>query len=284
MLMAQTRYARPDSLATAVAVLNGDPGARVLAGGQSLVNALKLRASRVDLLVDVSRLSELRMLERASDGGLVLGAGITYAEVASSSDVQAAVPVLAQVADRLVDRQVRARGTVGGNCCFNDPLSNLPPLFVALEARMRIVGSSGSREVAAEEFFHGPYRTAVAQGELLESVVVPPLPSDVRVGYQSLQIATDAWAMARAVVAISGDPIERARVVVGCVGPRPLRRAAVERALVGTRRSDVDAAALGTLASEDLVAVSDVHGSGAYRVKMTGVMTERAIREAIEGG
>src|ERR1019366_7020318 len=160
MLLAATEYVRPASLDDVLAALGSSAGARVLAGGQTLINVLKHRAAEVELL--------------------------------------AAQRVIGEVAAGAVDRQVRARGTIGGNACFADPASNYPPLLVALGASMEIAGPHGSRSVPAADFFLGLWRTAVATGEVLVSVTLPPL-DGAGVGYRSLALAADSWALARAV-------------------------------------------------------------------------------------
>src|SRR5436190_8535760 len=132
MLLAATDYVRPDSLQEAVELLASSANARPLAGGQSLLNVLKHRAASVDLLVDISRLEELRGVSASADGSLEIGAGTTYAELERSDAVLSSHPVVAEVAAGTVDRQVRNRGTIGGNACFADPASNYPPLLVAL--------------------------------------------------------------------------------------------------------------------------------------------------------
>ena len=281
MLMAPVRYVRPDSVGDALEALEGEDGARVLAGGQSLVNALKLRAARVELLVDITRLAELSEISREPDGSLVVGAAATYVEVERSADVARALPLLQHIAAHLVDRQVRNRGTVGGNCCLNDPLSNLPPLFVAIGARFRIAGRDGLREVDADDFFTGPYQTAVRHGELLHSVVVPPLAPDTGLGYQSLQLGAESWALARAAVCLVGDPISSARVVLGCIGPRPLRQPDAEERLIGRRRADVDLQEVERATAVGIRAFGDVHASGKYRLAMAKTVAGRAVAQAI---
>src|SRR5436190_9051089 len=164
MLLAATDYVRPDSLQEAVELLASSANARPLAGGQSLLNVLKHRAASVDLLVDISRLEELRSVEGGGDGSATIGAGVTYAELEGSDALKASHPVVSEVASVTVDRQVRNRGTIGGNICFADPASNFPPLMVALGATLNVIGPDGDRAVAAEEFFTGAYRTALAQG------------------------------------------------------------------------------------------------------------------------
>lgn len=222
MILASVSYQRPASLAEAVQVLADHPGARVLAGGQSLVNILKLRAAHVDLLVDITRLEELRGITVGEDGTARIGAGVTYDELAHSEALRESHPIICEVAANTVDQQVRNRGTIGGNVCHADPINNFPPLVVALGATMHLVGPGGERTVPAEEFFTGFYTTAVEPGEILTAITVPPLPAGTGVGYVDIEIG-EAAARAVAVVRSEDDRIADAVVVVGCL-PAPARR------------------------------------------------------------
>jgi carbon-monoxide dehydrogenase medium subunit len=287
MLLAATEYVRPASLEEALAALGSTAGARVLAGGQSLINVLKQRAATVELLVDVSRLEELRFIEVGNDGSVTIGAATTYVELERSAALRTVAPVIADVAAGTVDRQVRARGTIGGNACFADPASNFPPLLVALDATMEISGPAGPRSVPASEFFLGLYRTAVGAGELLRAITLPPL-GGAGVGYRSLTIAADSWALARAAAWVrcagtAPKPIEAVRVVLGCVAGAPVRASATEAQLVGADPSEEAVSAAAALAAEGLAPPSDVHASGSYRREMAAVMAKRALLDAIGG-
>ena len=141
MLLSEVGYARPATLEQALGVLADYPGARALAGGQTLVNVMKARAAAPDVLVDLAGIPELKGIELDSDGTLELGAMVTYSELIASPEVAAGRPVLAEVAATIADRQVQNRGTVGGNVCVNDPTNHLPPLFSAMGATFTIVGS-----------------------------------------------------------------------------------------------------------------------------------------------
>jgi carbon-monoxide dehydrogenase medium subunit len=278
---------RPASLEEALTALRANTGARVLAGGQTLINVLKHRAACVDLLVDVSRLQELRFIDVAADGSAVIGAATTYAELERSAELRGAQPLIGQVAAGTVDRQVRVRGTIGGNACFADPASNYPPLLVALEASMEIAGESGTRSVPASEFFLGLYRTAVGPGELLRAITLPPL-DGAGVGYRSLQIAADSWALARAVAWVrtaAGSPptISAVRVVLGCVAGAPVRAGATEERLAGGPASEEAVSAAAALVGERLRPPADVHASSSYRREMAAVMAKRALLDAIGG-
>jgi aerobic carbon-monoxide dehydrogenase medium subunit len=283
MLLAETEYLRPDTLAEAVEALAANAGARPLAGGQSLLNVLKHRAASVDLLVDISRLEELRGVAAASDGSLELGAGVTYSELERSDAVRASHPVVSEVAAGTVDWQVRNRGTIGGNACFADPASNFPPLLVALGATMNVSGPDGERALPAEDFFVGAYRTALGQGELLRSISLPAL-AGAGTGYQSLQLARDSWALARAAAYVRGNgSVEEIRIVLGCVAGTPVRAAAMEERLRGSETSAEAISAAASAAAEGIEPPSDVHASGSYRRDMACVMAERAVLEATGG-
>ncbi len=281
MLLAPTEYVRPESLEEAIAALRSSAGASALAGGQTLINVLKHRAASVELLVDISRLAELRFIDVRADGSATIGAASTYAELERSTALRAAQPVVCEVAAGTVDRQVRARGTIGGNACFADPASNYPPLLVALGATMRIAAAKGIRELPASEFFTGLYRTAVGPGELLHSIELPSL-DGAGVGYRSLQVAADSWALARAVawVRASGS-VQEARVVLGCVAATPVRALATEQALIGAEISAEAVGVAAALASEGLTPPADTHASSGYRAEMAAVMAKRALLDAL---
>ena len=185
MLLESVAYARPESVTDALQALGSSDSAAPLAGGQSLVNVLKHRVASLELLVDISRLEELRRIDVQSDGTLEIGACVTYDELDHHEAVRSAQPLLAHVAGHIEDQQIRCRGTIGGNCCLSDPTNNLPPLIVALDATMLIESPLGRREVPAREFFRGYFSTAVDEGELLRSIRIPPLGAGGGVGYQS---------------------------------------------------------------------------------------------------
>lgn len=285
MLLAPVEYARPESVDEALALLSSHEGAAVLAGGQSLVNVLKHRVADVDLLVDVSRLGELRRIDPTADGSLTIGACVTYDEIANSAAVKAAHPMLARVADHIEDQQIRNRGTIGGNCCLSDPTNNLPPLLVALDATMHILSSSGSRDVAADEFFEGYFATAVRDGELLRCITVPAVPRDAGIGYNTVAVGADSKAIARAAVRVrSNGTISEARVVLACASPAPLRHSATEEALRGLPATVDSALQAVQRIGDDLQPLSDCHGSAEYRREMARVVASRAICEAISTG
>ncbi|KAA1378145.1 FAD binding domain-containing protein [Aeromicrobium fastidiosum] len=276
------RYLRATTVDDALTMLASHEGAVVLGGGQTLVNALKLDLVSPSVLVDVHRLPELTGIE-LRDGRLRIGAAVTYATLAAHPLVAQHVPSLATVAAGLVDRQVRNRGTIGGNCCLNDPTSNLPPLLACLDASFVVhqLGDS-PRTLSAREFFLGTFVTAASGQALLTEVVVPSTPATARVAYRHQQVGADSWAVARAVVRIDVEDglIAAARVALGAVPDSPLGLDAVERSLLGRPvGAGAELDALEAFDGTTIAMVGDTHGSAAYRRAVTRVQLRRALSD-----
>jgi aerobic carbon-monoxide dehydrogenase medium subunit len=280
MLLREVEYARPATVEEAVSLLGAHAGARALAGGQTLVNVMKARVAAPDVLVDLADLADLRAIGFSADGLLEIGAMVTYAQLAGSSEVDVARPILAEVAGTIGDVQVRNRGTVGGNVCVADPTNHLPPLLLALDATFTIRGQSGERMVAADEFFVGVYMTAVGEGELLTKVSVPPS-SGAGDGFAGLTIGKHGTYVANAAASVSDDGL---RIALGCVDAVPVRATAMEERLAGGDLSEdaVRAAAAGIGASLD--PPSDAHGSGDFRRHLAEVSATRAVLQAASRG
>lgn len=276
MLLREVEYARPATVEEAVSVLATHDGARPLAGGQTLINVMKARAATPDVLVDLGALDELRAIGFSSDGLLEIGAMVTYAQLTSSSEVEVARPILAEVAATIGDVQVRNRGTVGGNVCVSDPTNHLPPLLVALEATFTIRGQNGERTVSGEEFFLGVYLTAVGEGELLTKVNVPPS-SGAGDGFSGLTIGKHGTYIVNAAASVSGDA---ARIAIGCVAASPVRALAMEERLAGGDFSEQAVRAAAEGLGDSLDPPGDVHGSADFRRHLAEVSATRAVLQA----
>lgn len=286
MILPPFRYVRPNTLDEAVTTLATTPGSAVLAGGQTLINMLKLDLAAPSALVDVHSLAELTGISTTEEGGLVIGAATVYAAIAASPEVRRVQPSVAAMAAGLVDRQVRNRGTIGGNCCLNDPTNNFPPLLVALEAEFHIAGPDGPRVLPADEFFVGTLATALRRGEILSAIEIPALPTGSQVAHEHLQVGADSWAIARSVVrldVVEGE-VARAQVVLGAVFGSPLRLPNVEEYLVG-RPLDTSLAteASALVAQAEFETAEDVHCTATYRREMAQIQVRRALRVAIDG-
>jgi carbon-monoxide dehydrogenase medium subunit len=264
MLLREVEYARPTSVEDALRLLAENDGARALAGGQTLINVMKARAASPDVLVDLQDLEELKGIDLGSDGTVTIGAMATYSELMESAEGRAR-PILGEVCAQIADVQVRNRGTVGGNVCSNDPTNHLPPLMVALGATMHIAGQGGERTVPAGEFFLGVYMTAVAPGELLTKIFVPPGKSD---GFASVTIGTDGTCIVNAAASVNGGG---ARIALGCVDAVPVLLQA------DSAEDDVVRAAV---QGASLEPPSDVHASADYRRHLAAVVAVRAAAQA----
>jgi carbon-monoxide dehydrogenase medium subunit len=265
MLLSEVGYARPATLEQALGVLAENPGARALAGGQTLINVMKARAASPDVLVDLWGIPELSGIELGSDGTLEIGPMTTYAELSSSAEARAR-PILGEVCAQIADVQVRNRGTIGGNVCASDPTNHLPPLLVALEAELTVTGADGERAVPAREFFLGVYMTAVGPGELLTKVRVPPGRSD---GFASVPIGKDGTCIVNAAASLNGG----LRIALGCVGAVPV--------VLEPESGDAEAVRAAVRQAQ-LEPPSDVHASANYRRHLAEMVAARAAEVASE--
>jgi aerobic carbon-monoxide dehydrogenase medium subunit len=269
VLLPEVEYARPETVEEAVRLLSSRDNARPLAGGQSLVNVMKVRVAAPDVVVDLNRIPELRQIRPAGDGSLELGAMVTYAELIASEEVRSARPILADVALTIADVQVRNRGTIGGNICSNDPTNHFPPLLAALQATMTIRGSESERAVSADEFFESVYITAVAQGELLIRVSVPGRQAGQGDGFASLGIGKDGTGIVNVAASVQDG---NARIAIGCVAATPV---------VVTAAAD-EVAVRDAVRAAGLDPPTDVHASTEYRKHLAEVLAVRAVRQALE--
>nr|WP_042193643.1 xanthine dehydrogenase family protein subunit M [Kibdelosporangium sp. MJ126-NF4]CEL20817.1 Carbon monoxide dehydrogenase medium chain [Kibdelosporangium sp. MJ126-NF4]CTQ98378.1 Carbon monoxide dehydrogenase medium chain (EC 1.2.99.2) [Kibdelosporangium sp. MJ126-NF4] len=270
-------YLRASSVTEAVEALAG-AGARVLAGGQSLVPLLNMRLARPRLLVDINHLADLSYLRR-DNGNLVIGATTRHRAAETSALVGQDLPLLAEALRYVGHVSIRNRGTIGGSLAHADPAAELPAVAVALDASFRAQGVHGVRDIPAGEFFLGPHQTALTPGELLVSVSFPPPPARFSVQELSFRRRDLALVVVVAAVTIVDGVCAQARIAIGGAGPIPLRATAVEQALVGQTLTDAVIAA----AAAELVCdpPDSVHAPASYRREMATVLTRRALRTAV---
>jgi aerobic carbon-monoxide dehydrogenase medium subunit len=266
MLLREVEYARPASVQDAVRLLSEHEGARALAGGQTLINVMKARAASPDVVVDLQDLEELKQIELAADGTLTLGAMVTCTQLLESAEARAR-PILGEVCAQIADVQVRNRGTIGGNLCSNDPTNHLPPLMVALGARMTIVGAGGERQVSAADFFLGVYATAAGPGQLLTTISVPAGRGD---GFAAVTIGKDGTCIVNAAASLDG---RAPRIAIGCVDAVPV--------VLEADSTEADAVR-GAVRGARLQPPSDVHASAEYRRHLAEVLAVRAVQTADE--
>mgnify|MGYP006196413473 CR=1 FL=1 len=259
-------YHKPSSSKDAVSLASKKSEARYLAGGQSLVQAMKLRLSSPSDLIDLGASKDLTGI-RVSGSTVEIGAMARHAEVAGSAEVKKAIPALASLAGQIGDRQVRHMGTMGGSLANNDPAADYPAALVALKATV----VTNRREVAAEEFFTGMFETALDDDEIVTAV---RFAKPKRAGYAKFPNPASRYAMAGVFVADYGSG--EVRVAVTGAGDKVFRVEAMEQALA----KDFSAQAIAAITVPADACLSDMHASAEYRAHLVNVMAKRAVAAA----
>jgi len=278
-------YHVPETIDDATKLLAelGD-GAKVLAGGQSLIPMMALRLAVFEHLVDVGRIAELQGIERR-EGGLWIGAGTTAATVEASADVASMVPLLAKATPLVGHFQIRNRGTLGGSIAHADPAAEYPAVALALDASMDVMGPKGRRTIAARDFFEGHWSTTMEPDDLLVGVSFPVWSGRCGFAVEEFARRHGDFSLAGATVGVQLDGADRVRrCAIGLIslGSTPERAGAAETEIVGRPITEVDPGEVGRLAVAGLEAVpADLHGSAEYRKRVGAAMVARAWTAAI---
>jgi len=258
-------YATPASVADAARAAAAD-GAKIIAGGQSLLPSMKLGLAAPEALIDLGQIADLTGI--TVGGGVVkIGAMTTHAAVAASAEVQAAIPALAELAGKIGDRQVRNRGTLGGSLANNDPAACYPAAALGLGATIHTHGAAGNRSIAADDFFKGLYETALKEGEVITAVSFP-IPA--KAGWQKFKQPASRFSLVG--VFVSQGP-QGTRVAVTGAGAGVFRATALEAKLAAHWSA---AALAGASVSADGLN-TDLHGSAEYRAALIPVLAGRAV-------
>ena len=271
-------YAAPTSVQDALGLLAGNDGAKILAGGQSLIPLLNLRLAAPDLLIDLRRVPGLDGISRAGDE-LTIGATVRQRRAERDPAVREAAPLLTAALAEVGHPQIRSRGTIGGSIAHADPAAELPAVLVALDGRVIARGPGGERAIAATDFYLGFLTTALADDEILLAIVLPVAPP--RTGAACVEVAQRAgdYAACGAVAQVTLDDaggVSDGRVALIGATDRPFRARAVEEALVG---GESIAAAAGH-AADGVEPIDDPRVPIAYRTHLAGVVTRRALEQA----
>lgn len=277
MIPATFDYEVAESVDHVFALLAADEEAKLLAGGHSLIPAMKLRISRPTMLIDLGRLQNLAYVRDAGTQ-IAIGALTTHADVAGAALLQEHCPIVSYTAGQIGDPQVRHRGTIGGTLAHGDPASDMPAVALALGAELVVRGSGGERVIAATDFFTDVFTTAIAAGEMLVEVRVPKLGDSTGWAYIKANRRAQDWATVGVAALVHRDNGGIAGASVGLVnmGGTPLRAKATEAAM-SSGASIADAA---TLVCEGAEPPSDHAGSSEYRAHLATVITRRALEEA----
>ena len=279
-------YFSPATVEETLALLDEHGGdAKPLAGGQSLIPAMNFRLARPAVLVDLNRIAELAYV-RAAPGGVAIGAMTRQRAVERSDDVARAAPLLAEAMPSIAHPQIRNRGTMGGSIAHADPSAELPAVMLALDAQFRAKSATGERSIPAGEFFKGMLETALAPGELLVEIAVPPLPARSGTAFLEMARRHGDYALVGVAVVVTLDPRGRckeAKLGLLSVGDGPVLATEAGKVLAGQSPSEELARAAGdAAATRDVDPPSDIHASAAYRRQLVAVLTRRALARAFE--
>ena len=276
-------YYSPSTLTEALALLkDGDAQTKVLAGGQSLIPAMKRRNLAPKSVVDISGMKELDYI-RNEEGNLKIGATTTIAALENNLALVSLLPILTETASQIADPLIRNLGTAGGNICQGNPANDLPASMIALNASFTLANTIGSRSVSADNFFINPLKVDIKPNEVLTEIRIPLSEGKVGSAYRKVRKGSGGFAIAGvAANVLVGDDncISNCRIAMTAVGPTPLRAQKAEQALIGQtiEVSVLDNAA--KLAVEASQPASDITASAEYRRKVLGILVKDAVEAA----
>lgn len=255
---------------------------RVIAGGTALLLGMRQRMLAPTHLVSLGRLSSLRQIDFDERNGLRIGALASHADIARSPLVQARYPMLASMASRVANPQVRNQGTIGGNLCYADPSTDPPACLMVLQAQVVIQGPGGERVLAMDEFLVDYFTTALGPDEVVTAIRLPVAPAQAS-GVYSRMLRTAAEHRPLVSVALQaslqGDVCHEARLAVGAATPIPVRVERAEAFLAGKSVTHQVAVEAADMVATDIETLSDLRGSAGYRRDMVRVVARRTIAE-----
>ncbi len=267
-------YHRATSVQNALELLAANDGAKLLAGGHSLVPSMKLRLASPSALIDISQVAELQGIRQEGDT-LIIGAGTTHAQILHSDLLKKLCPILPEAADWIGDPMVRNCGTIGGAVAHADPAADYPASMLALEASFKLVSQTGERMVAVADFFHGMFETAVQEGEMLTEIHIP-VQAGAKMSYAKFPHPASHYAIVGVAVVLTDSG---ARVALTGAGAKAMRLPRVEQAL-GSDYSEANVAAATHNAVDAGDLLGDRFASAEYRAHLAGVFAQRAIAQA----
>ncbi len=279
MKAADFAYARPDTIAQAVALMSRDDvDAVALAGGQSLMPVMNFRFNEPDLVVDLNAITELCGIEE-TPGGLRIGALTRHAELMASALVAEHAPLIALAMPHVAHPAIRNRGTIGGSVALADPAAELPACLLALGGTVHVAGANGQRQIAADDFFLGLYDTALEPAELIVALEVPKPVPGARFAFHELTRRHGDYAMAGLAMAVEveGGVISGARIAGFGLADRPVRLEQAEAAITGFAPGDAQAAANAAASLETLDTHGELNASPQMKRHLAGVLMKRVL-------
>jgi carbon-monoxide dehydrogenase medium subunit len=284
MIPAQFDYVAPQTLDEALSLLaERADDAKILAGGHSLIPAMKLRLAQPALLIDIGRVRSLSYI-REDGGRILVGAMTTHYEIESSARLRETCPLLPECAASIGDVQVRNKGTIGGSLAHADPAADWPAAAVALRAELVAVSRQGERVIAADDFFVDMLTTALRPDEVLREIRINALPARTGQSYMKVHHPASGFAVVGVAVSLrlDGDgKCSAAGIGVTGVAAKAYRAAQVESALVGSALDEQAIASAASHAADGVDANGDLYASADYRRHLAVVHTRRAIAAAV---
>jgi carbon-monoxide dehydrogenase medium subunit len=277
-------YERATSVDHAISLLERLGGeARLIAGGHSLIPMMKLRLANLEYVIDINDLHDELGYVRVGADEVRIGAMTRHRELLESPELAALFPIFADAEQVIADPVVRNRGTIGGSLCQADPSEDLTAVCTTLDASCVIRGTSGERVVSMEEFYRGPYETAVEHAEILTEIRIAVRPNGSS-AYAKVERRAGDWAVtsAGAAVWMDGDVISDARVGLAAVGPNTTGTPAISEALRGQPPSEELYARAGALAAESCSPTTDSRGTETYKRHLADELTRRTLRLSVE--
>ena len=279
MIPSEFEYYRAGSVKEALDLLSEKgPDAKILAGGHSLLPAMKLRFNSPSVLIDIGSIPDLSYI-REDEGQLAIGAGTTHGDLATSPLIQESIPMLAETAATIGDVQVRNKGTIGGSIAHADPAADWPAALLAADAEIVITGASGSRAVAVADFFKGLFHTDLGESEIITEIRVPRPPENTLSTYLKFEQPASRFAIVgcAAMVTKSNGNYENVRVAFTGVSATPFRDRGVEQALEGKTFDQETLVAACQNAVSDVEVMGDHFASQDYRRHLARVFAKRAL-------
>jgi carbon-monoxide dehydrogenase medium subunit len=281
-------YLEPATVAEACALLKQHGSeAKVFAGGAHVTILMKQGLIEPKSLVNIKKIPELQGIRYDGVEGLVIGALVTHRELETSTLVREIFPVLSEAEKEVANIRVRNMGTVGGNLASGEPLTDLSQIFIALDAKLQIAGAGGQRTMLVEDLFVDFYTTSMAEDEIITRIVIPPLPSRSGIDYirfssSSVVDKPSVGVAVRLTLDSDAETIHAARIVLGCVGPTPVRARKAEALITGKKLTQELAQQAGSAASQECSPTSDLRGSEEYKRAIVRTLVKRAAVKAYE--
>lgn len=273
-------YLEPTTVAEACAMLKQHAGeAKVFAGGAHVTILMKQGLYQPKALVNIKRIPELKNILFDSTEGLIIGALVTHREIETSALVKQKLPVLSEAEREVANIRVRNMGTVGGNLASGEPLTDLPQIFIALDGKLKITGPSGQRASLVEELYLDFYTTSLAEDEIITQVVLPSPPPRSGIEYirfSSSSVADKPSAGVAVRVSLDKEAVQVARIVLGCVGPTPVRAKKAEALVIGKILNTDTIREAAAMASQECSPIGDLRGSEEYKRAIIKTLVRRA--------